>query len=68
MDSLCIQRNPCAVIGFSPFELTFRRNVEGPLSLVKSTWLSDQPNLYKAKPNVVKLILDLRENSALVKN
>jgi len=39
----------------------FGRHVEGPLSLVKSTWLSDQPNLDEAKPNVVKFILDLRE-------
>ena len=39
----------------------FGRNVEGPFSLVKSTWLTDQPNLDKAKPNVVKFILDLRE-------
>jgi len=49
------------ILGLSPFELMFGRNVEGTLSLVKSIWLSDQPNLDKAKPNVVKFILDLRE-------
>jgi len=51
---------PVQSLGFSPFELLFGRNIEGPLSLLKSTWLS-QASFAKAKPNVVKFLLDLRE-------
>jgi len=51
---------PVQSLGFSPFELLFGRNIEVPLSLLKSTWLS-QASFAKAKPNVVKFLLDLRE-------
>jgi len=44
---------PVQSLGFSQFELLFGRKIGGPLSLLKSTWLS-QASLDKAKPNVVK--------------
>ena len=55
---------PVQTLGFSPFELLFGRNVEGPLSLLKSAWLSNQVSLEKAKPNVIKFMLDLRDKLA----
>ena len=55
---------PVESLGFSPFELLFGRSVPGPLSLLKSTWLHDKASLKKAKPNVVKFMLDMRENIA----
>ena len=55
---------PVQTLGFSPFELLFECSVEGPLSLLKSTWLHSQTSLEKAKPNVVKFMLDLRDKLA----
>ena len=55
---------PVQSLGFSPFELLFGRNVEGLLSLLKSAWLSNQVLLDKAKPNVIKFMLDLRDKLA----
>jgi len=46
------------------FELLFGSTVEGPVSLLKSTWLKSRSSLEKAKPNVIKFMLDLRDKLA----
>ena len=56
---------PVQTLAFSPFEILFGRSVEGPLSLLKSTFLHSQTSLEIAKPNnVVKFMLDLRDKLA----
>ncbi|XP_078694909.1 uncharacterized protein LOC144923898 [Branchiostoma floridae x Branchiostoma belcheri] len=35
------RETPCATTGFSPFELTFGRQVRGPLTVLKEAWLDD---------------------------
>ena len=36
-------------LGFSPFELVFRREVRGPLRLLKECWLDDDNEVKKNK-------------------
>ena len=55
---------PVETLGFSPFELTFGRHVYGPLGMLKSTWLRNDQSLEKARSNVVKFMLDMREKLA----
>ena len=52
---------PVETLGFSPFELLFGHSVSGPLSLYKSSWLSDV-DLTSAKQNVIDFITDTRQN------
>ena len=50
---------PVETLGFSPFELLFGRDPRGPLTLLKAQWKPSA--IDKAKPNVIKFVLDLRE-------
>ncbi|KAI8498470.1 hypothetical protein Bbelb_236720 [Branchiostoma belcheri] len=36
------RETPCSSTGFSPFELTFGRQVRGPLTILRETWLDDE--------------------------
>ncbi|CAH1243923.1 GIN1 [Branchiostoma lanceolatum] len=36
------RETPCASTGFSPFELTFGRQVRGPLMVLRETWLDEE--------------------------
>ena len=52
---------PVATLGCSPFELLFGRSASGPLSLLKSAWISDV-DLNTAKQNVIEFITETRDN------
>ena len=48
---------PQAATGFSPFELVFRREVQGPLGILKEQWEAGK----RASKSVVSHVLLLRE-------
>jgi transposase InsO family protein len=52
---------PVATLGCSPFELLYGRSVSGPLTLLKSSWISDV-DLNTAKQNVIDFITETRDN------
>jgi hypothetical protein len=52
---------PVETLGFSPFELLYSYPVRGPLGLIKDMWLDGGDALFKAKPNVLSFMLDMRE-------
>ena len=63
---LCAYREvPVGTLGFSPFELTFRRYVYGPLGMLKSIWLRSEQSLEKARSNVMQFMLNMREKLAV---
>ncbi|KAI4883507.1 hypothetical protein NFI96_029468 [Prochilodus magdalenae] len=50
---------PQASTGFSPFELLYCREVRGPLSLLKDTWVGGQESV--ETKNIVAYVLQMRE-------
>src|ERR1043165_4657999 len=52
---------PVQGLGFSSFDLVFGRCVNGPLRLIKQSWLSDDVLSGVEKTNLVDFVLKLRE-------
>lgn len=52
---------PVQGLGFSAFDLTFGRDVKGPLQLIKQNWLRCDILPDMSKSNLIDFVLDLRE-------
>lgn len=48
---------PSAATGYAPFELLYGRQVRGPLSILKSTWVSEEGD----PRDILMYLLEMRE-------
>ena len=53
---------PCESTGYSPFELLYGRSVQGPLVVIKETWLGKHPS----KESLVSHVLEIRRRLAMM--
>ena len=59
---------PCSSTGFSPFELRFRREVHGPLDILRQQWVPAKTTSTTVTEWLLKLRTDLTEMRALAIN